>query len=73
MSQLNQVLIVGHAYNKCTACSKIVVETFKEKGFNFLLHVFNHPSYLEDLTGITQTMMEESKIAFDVEEEEFEI
>lgn len=31
-----------------------VVDQYKKEGFDFLLHVFNEPHYLEDLTGLTQ-------------------
>ena len=30
-----------------------VIEKYKSEGFDFLLKVFNTPSYLEDLTGLT--------------------
>lgn len=42
------------AFSKCTACSKSVIEAYKEKGFDFLFDVFNSTHrYLEDLTGLT--------------------
>ncbi|XP_076807173.1 ubiquitin-like modifier-activating enzyme ATG7 isoform X1 [Clavelina lepadiformis] len=55
------------AYGKCTGCSDFVVSAYKEKGFQFLLEVFNSPhDYLEDLTGLTllyqQTASAESEM-----------
>ena len=31
-----------------------VVQAYQREGFSFLLKAFNEPSYLEDLTGLTQ-------------------
>ncbi|KAL6076176.1 Autophagy protein 7 [Balamuthia mandrillaris] len=54
LSHFSQLLIVGHAYDKCTACSSKVLKEYKEHGFEFLLKAFNKPSYLEDITGLTE-------------------
>ncbi|ESO95826.1 hypothetical protein LOTGIDRAFT_116619 [Lottia gigantea] len=53
LSRFSSVLPASHAFDKCTACSQIVMETYKKEGFEFLVKVFNEPSYLENLTGLT--------------------
>ena len=45
---------LGHAFERCTACSRTVVDAFEEKGLDFLMAAFNRASYLEDMTGLTQ-------------------
>lgn len=40
------------SFNKCSACSPSVVGAYRDKGFKFLLQVFNDPSYLEELAGL---------------------
>ena len=35
-----------------------VLSSYQEKGFSFLMKVFNVPSYLEDLTGLTQLLQD---------------
>ena len=44
----------GTSFNKCSACSDIVSQAFKEDKKTFLLKACNQPDYLEDLTGITE-------------------
>ncbi|KAL8594890.1 hypothetical protein ACOMHN_038453 [Nucella lapillus] len=54
LARFVQILPAGHAFNKCTACSPIVLRKYREEGFQFLLRAFNEPLYLEDLTGLKQ-------------------
>lgn len=58
LSRFHQVLPASMAFDKCTACSKIIVDTFIKEGFDFLLKAFNDPAYLENLTGLTQMHQE---------------
>jgi len=43
----------GAAFDKCTACSRVVVDAYKSRGFDFVRDALNHGSYLEDLTGLS--------------------
>ncbi|XP_048742795.2 ubiquitin-like modifier-activating enzyme ATG7 isoform X2 [Ostrea edulis] len=58
MSRFQQILPACRAFDKCTACSKTVIQQYREDGFTFLRRAFNEPSYLEDLTGLTQMHQE---------------
>ncbi|XP_071082043.1 ubiquitin-like modifier-activating enzyme ATG7 [Haliotis cracherodii] len=58
LSRFHNVLPASRAFDKCTACSTMVLETYKKEGFQFLLRAFNEPNYLEDLTGLTQMQQE---------------
>uniref|UniRef100_A0A8C2YYW7 Ubiquitin-like modifier-activating enzyme ATG7 n=1 Tax=Cyclopterus lumpus TaxID=8103 RepID=A0A8C2YYW7_CYCLU len=52
LSRFDNVLPASMAFDKCTACSPIVLEQYEREGFNFLSNVFNSThSFLEDLTG----------------------
>ena len=53
LSSFMHVLPATPKYQQCIACSSIVVEEYKTKGFEFLLETFNSSSYLENLTGLT--------------------
>ena len=46
----------------CIACSDKVVNAYHAEGMEFLLKVFNDPSYLETLTGLKQLYSENSHI-----------
>jgi len=46
------ILPASQAFEKCTACSKQIIDMYKKDGFDFLIKVFNDSSYLEDVTGL---------------------
>lgn len=58
LSRYQLMLPTCRAYEKCTACSNVVLDSYKEKGFDFLMKVFNNPSHLEDITGLTKLHQE---------------
>eukprot|EP00111_Clytia_hemisphaerica_P010491 TCONS_00030654-protein len=66
LSRFNTVLPATCAFDKCTACSKPVIEGYEKGGFDFLKQVFNLPKYLEDLVGLTE--LHASIVDSDVEE-----
>lgn len=70
LAQYNNVLVIGNAYDKCTACSKIVLEEYNKRGFEFLLQVFNSPNYLEDITGLTKMKKEAEEVEWELAEED---
>ncbi|KAK1130151.1 ubiquitin-like modifier-activating enzyme ATG7 isoform X1 [Acipenser oxyrinchus oxyrinchus] len=54
LSRFDNVLPASLAFDKCTACSPIVLDHYEREGFQFLANVFNSShSFLEDLTGLT--------------------
>lgn len=65
LSQFSQMTLVGHASNSCTACSRIVVSEFQKNGMDFILQAINHPTYLEDLTGLTELMKSANSFTLD--------
>lgn len=65
LSYFTELIVTGHHYDKCVACSDPVVRAYREKGCEFLIEVFNYPQLLEDITGITQ--MKEETTDMDVE------
>ncbi|KAH6590380.1 hypothetical protein BASA50_009355 [Batrachochytrium salamandrivorans] len=54
LGQFSNVLVAGHAYDKCPACSKVILEEYKKMGHTFLLKGLSDPKYLEDLSGLTE-------------------
>ncbi|KAG7262173.1 hypothetical protein CRUP_002352 [Coryphaenoides rupestris] len=54
LSRFDNVLPASLAFDKCTACSPVVLDHYERDGFHFLSKVFNSShSFLEDLTGLT--------------------
>jgi ubiquitin-like modifier-activating enzyme ATG7 len=60
LSFFNNLIITGHRYDKCVACSDPVVEAYISRKNDFLFEAFNNPKHLEDITGITAMKQEES-------------
>lgn len=56
LSQFSQMTLVGHASASCTACSSTVVSEYEKRGLDFVVEAINHPTYLEDITGLTELM-----------------
>ncbi|KAK2642409.1 hypothetical protein Ddye_024172 [Dipteronia dyeriana] len=54
ISQFSQMTLVGHSSISCTACCSTVVSEYRKRGVKFLLQAINHPTYLEDVTGLTE-------------------
>ncbi|KAH7282053.1 hypothetical protein KP509_35G010000 [Ceratopteris richardii] len=67
-ANFSQLLFMGTAFSKCTACSPQVVAEYQQNGFEFLKLVFNHPTYLEDLTGLTDLIKSTNEISIDWED-----
>ncbi|CAN6444283.1 unnamed protein product [Victoria cruziana] len=65
LSQFSQFTLIGHASSSCTACSATVVSEFKKRGMDFVIEAINHPTYLEDLTGITELIKSASSFRLD--------
>lgn len=56
LSQFSQMTLIGLSSNSCTACCEKVVSEYRKRGLDFILQAINHPTYLEDLTGLTELM-----------------
>ena len=57
---LTQFLPTSRAFNQCTACSPKILQTFRDKGFDFIKEVActNGSEYLEKLAGLENLMLE---------------
>ncbi|KAI8534591.1 hypothetical protein RHMOL_Rhmol10G0102200 [Rhododendron molle] len=69
LSQFSQMTLVGHASNSCAVCCTIVVLEYRKRGMDFVLQAINHPTYLEDLTGLIELMKSTSSFQLDWDNE----
>lgn len=73
---LTQFLPTTHAFDQCTACSPKILQTFAEKGFEFIKEVANTngSEYLEKVAGLenlmSQVNMDDIVTDFDLESDE---
>jgi len=58
LSRFHNIMPASAAFDHCTACSQTVISGYSAGGFQFLLDVFNRPSFLEDLTGLSRLQAE---------------
>ncbi|XP_004364215.1 E1-like protein-activating enzyme G [Capsaspora owczarzaki ATCC 30864] len=72
LSQFDNVLPIGHAFNRCTACSNTVVDAYRKEGFSFLQKAFNSPTFLEELTGLKKLHEETEAALADWDEDDIE-
>uniref|UniRef100_A0A0A9F6D0 Atg7 n=1 Tax=Arundo donax TaxID=35708 RepID=A0A0A9F6D0_ARUDO len=56
LSQYNLLTLLGYSSSNCTACSSGVLSEYRRRGMDFVMQVINEPTYLEDLTGLTDLM-----------------
>ena len=59
LSHFSQLMIVGHAYDKCTACSESVLTAFAEGRVEFVLKCIEDPGYLETIAGLDAMKQDE--------------
>lgn len=58
LSSFEHILPATFKYDKCVACSNLVLEEYQNNGMEFLLKVFNSSKYLEDVTKLTDMFNE---------------
>ncbi|MCL4126216.1 UNVERIFIED_CONTAM: hypothetical protein GTU68_042363 [Idotea baltica] len=58
LGRMNQLVTTSPNFKNCSACSSSVVSSYLADGFDFLLKVFNSPSYLEEVAGLTKLHQE---------------
>lgn len=64
-SIFSTMTLLGHSSSSCTACCSKVIAEYRKRGMDFVLQAINQPTYLEDVTGLTELM--KSASAFDLD------
>ncbi|KAI7903438.1 E1-like protein-activating enzyme Gsa7p/Apg7p [Cokeromyces recurvatus] len=70
LGQFNNMLIVGQAYEKCTACSEKILNLYNENPSSFMKQVLKDSLYLEEITGLAAMKKESEALINDDWEEE---
>src|SRR6476620_12322539 len=58
LAQFSNMLLVGHGYDKCTACSDSILDSYKKDGIDFLISGLRDPSLLEKVAGLEKMKQE---------------
>ncbi|XP_058729496.1 ubiquitin-like modifier-activating enzyme atg7 [Vicia villosa] len=72
LSQFSQMSLIGHSSSSCTACCHTVISEYRNRGMEFILEAINHPTYLEDVTGLTELMKSATKFSLEIDSEDDE-
>ncbi|KAI8359877.1 E1-like protein-activating enzyme Gsa7p/Apg7p [Choanephora cucurbitarum] len=72
LGQFSNLLIVGQAYDKCTACSHKILEAYDQNPLDFLKKVLKEPDHLEQITGLADLKKESEALLLDDWAEEVE-
>jgi ubiquitin-like modifier-activating enzyme ATG7 len=72
LGSFSNILISGHAYDRCTACSPTILSAYRANSLEFVAKALRDPKYLEDLTGLSQMKSEADDLGddWDVDEDE---
>ncbi|KAJ3013358.1 Autophagy protein 7 [Thoreauomyces humboldtii] len=68
LTHFTNLLVTGHAYDRCTACSERVLGAYRKGGTDFLLKCIENPDHLEDVAGLKEMKRESDEAAWEIEE-----
>ncbi|KAM3350778.1 hypothetical protein ACQJBY_023070 [Aegilops geniculata] len=75
VSQYDLFTLLGYSSSSCIACSNAILSEYRSRGLDFIMQAINEPSYLEDLTGLTELMKctdcSQAEWADEVDEDKF--
>ena len=54
LAEFRNLMVCGHAYESCSACSMPVTKAYCEEGWDFIKRALTDRDYLESLTGLTK-------------------
>ncbi|KAE8146260.1 hypothetical protein BDV25DRAFT_133081 [Aspergillus avenaceus] len=70
LSTFENLSVVGKSYKFCSACSVNIVDTYKEKGWDFVHRALNETGYVEELSGLKEVQLTAEATAADIEWDE---
>lgn len=62
LHNFEQIKLVAPKYKYCSACSRPVVDNFKQSGWKFIRECLNDSQYLEQICGLSQVQQEAEQL-----------
>lgn len=56
LSNFSNVVVTGHSYNHCSACSERILNAYEQGGWEFVEKALNHKGYIEELSGLKEVI-----------------
>eukprot|EP00697_Spironema_sp_BW2_P010701 gnl/Spiro4/26049_TR12982_c0_g1_i1.p1 gnl/Spiro4/26049_TR12982_c0_g1~~gnl/Spiro4/26049_TR12982_c0_g1_i1.p1 ORF type:complete len:674 (+),score=126.99 gnl/Spiro4/26049_TR12982_c0_g1_i1:30-2024(+) len=69
LSHYQNMIITGRSFDKCTACSPLILDAYAANGVEFILQVLKNPAMLEDITGLTSMKKATETMTLDWDDE----
>lgn len=66
LSRFSMMTPTVRRFEKCTACGDVVKEYYQREGFEFLNRVFENPTELENITGLSELHSTANDLQMDV-------
>ncbi len=67
LSSFQNMVIHGRSYPQCSACSKPIVDAYKEQGWEFVKKALDSRDYVAELSGLAEVQRKAEAAAAEVE------
>jgi ubiquitin-like modifier-activating enzyme ATG7 len=54
LTNFQNIVIKGHSYDCCSACSKPIVEAYEKGGWAFVKRALNEKGFVEEVSGLAE-------------------
>lgn len=67
LASWNNMLISGKSYDCCSACSPVIVDTFKKDGWAFIKNALTERDYITELSGLAEVQRKAEEASKDID------
>jgi len=54
LSSFHNIMVKGHAYDCCSACSPAIIKEYRHQGWEFVKRALNQKGYVEEVSGLLE-------------------
>ena len=54
LSSFHNIMVKGHAYDCCSACSPAIIKEYRVQGWEFVKRALNQKGYVEEVSGLLE-------------------
>lgn len=70
LGKFQNLIIKGHSYPCCSACSKPILSAYRDDGWNFVKRALDDKEYIAELSGLAEVQRQADALADDVDWDE---
>lgn len=72
LSRFDNLLVKGHAYDCCSACSPAILARYEEQGWDFVRRACDERGFVEEVSGLAEVQRRAEEAMREIEEMELE-